>query len=97
VPEGKTHIELIAKARTIGGGTMDVDNESGDPANKSGELPGHFYGWFSGKPEDKAPGLLTEEPVLPIEMITKEVMAKGVFAVVVNAQTFGIKATLKFV
>ncbi len=96
-PSGKTKIELSAKARTLGGGTMDVDSETGEPINKSGNLPGHIYGWFSGKPDDMQPELLTNEALLPAEMISPNAVAKGIFAVVLNAKTFGIKVTLKFI
>jgi len=97
IPTGKTKIELTAKARTLGGGTMDVDSEIGEPENIYGKLPGHIYGWFAGKPEDMKPEMLAEGAILPVELVTRETLAKGIFAVVLNAKTFGIKVTLKFI
>lgn len=96
-PAGKTSIELSTKARTIGGGTMDVDGETGEPTNNSGMLPGHILGWFAGKPEDKVAELISEGSRLPAEKITREALAKGIFAAVINAKTFGLKVTLKII
>jgi hypothetical protein len=74
-----------------------VDGETGDPINNSGLLPGHVYGWFSGKPEENGAELITDGSQLPAEKITREALAKGIFAAVLNAKTFGLKVTLKII
>jgi hypothetical protein len=76
---------------------MDVDNETGEEPGNYGILPGHVYGWYAGKIDDNSHELLAEGHILPTEMITKEVIEKGVFAAVANAKTFGIKVSLKFI
>ena len=96
-PEGKKGIELSTKARTLGGGTIDLDSETGDPINNSGMLPGHIFGWFAGKPEDNGAELIAEGSQLPADKITREAVAKGIFAAVINAKTFGLKVTLKII
>ena len=75
---------------------MEVDQESGEPPTKRGEIPGHVLGWYCGNLEEKSPELLANSATLPVELVTKENVTKGIYAVVVNAKTFGIKVTLKF-
>jgi hypothetical protein len=96
IPSGTEFIEISAKARTIGGGTIDVDSEVGEPASENGLLPGDVIGWFSG--DDKNPPLekIFSTPLLPVEKLTPEVRAKGIYAVIKNAESFGISVTLKF-
>ena len=76
---------------------MDLDGETGDPINNSGMLPGHIFGWFAGKPEDNGAELIVEGSQLPADKITREAVAKGIFAAVINAKTFGLKVTLKII
>lgn len=96
VPSGTEFIEISAKARTIGGGTIDVDSEVGEPASENGLLPGDVIGWFSGDAQNPPLEIICSTSLLPVEKLTPEIRAKGLYAVIKNAETFGISVTLKF-
>jgi hypothetical protein len=96
IPSGNEYIEIISKARTIGGGTIDVDSEVGEPASKNGLLPGQVIGWFSGDSQNPPQVKICNTALLPVKELTPEVRAKGIYAVIKNAESFGISITLKF-
>jgi hypothetical protein len=95
LPAGTKEILVSTKARTVGGGTAELDIDSGEKAGKDKAAPGYAYGWFSGSPEDTIKELITENSVLPVERLTPEVREKGIYVIIKNAKTLGLNITIK--